>query len=46
MKYLPIVIVALLGLLFYQNIILSKKLAVIYKDLGNIEFYLRDGVCE
>jgi hypothetical protein len=40
-----VAIILIAGFLMLENNILSKKLAVIYKELTTIEFYLRDGVC-
>lgn len=40
-----LLIIALIGILFYQNILFSKKIALLDKHITEIEFYLRDGVC-
>jgi hypothetical protein len=38
-------VLALVGLCYYQNTVLSKRVAVIYYQNQQIEKFLQDGVC-
>ena len=40
------VLLALIGLLFTQNIILSKKLTTVWASVDNIEKILMEGTCD
>lgn len=40
------IVLALVGLCFYQNMKMSEKIAIIFKQNTGIVHLLRDGVCE
>lgn len=41
-----IVIIIMFAVLLVENNILSRKIAVVYKSVNEVIFYLRDGVCD
>jgi len=43
---LAIAIFILSGFVFVETFIMSKKMAALYNEMVNIEFYLKDGTCE
>ena len=43
---MALIALIMFSVLLFENNMLSRKIAVIYKVLNNIEFYIKDGVCE
>jgi hypothetical protein len=41
-----LVLAVLIGLLFYQNILLSKKIVAVWNEIQDVKYVLQEGVCE